>query len=247
MDVSHFSVYALAQVVPLVSQDIPHSLLYTEDTEPVPVCPEIRLAIKEEFDWSLRYPNLRVKSMNVTVVEGYEPGADLLSLPAVDGFTSRWLEDAGVLTISAIPGFDFTDNTLEDYDDLSVEFVDVSEVLAKEEATATLDTFISALHMLEFSSTVAGTQDRVMELSVMELLTSSVIAKITWARVINTPDPPEVHPTPVPAIYKEKAPLTAVDPEVQVRLRLLPVNVSPTALLLRRGRLSGALRCCFWK
>ena len=217
MDVSHFSVYALAHVVPLVSKDVPHSLVYTEDSDALPVSPEIDLAIKEDHDWHLRYPNLRVRSMNVTVVEGYEPGKDLLSLPETDGFTTEWLEREGVLIISAIPGFDFTDNTLEDYGDSAVELVDVSEVLEKGEATAALKQFVPALRRVAFSSTTAGSQDRVMELSVMELLTAAVIAKISWTRVLNSPDPPEVHPTPVPATYFEKAPSTVVDPEVQVR------------------------------
>ena len=103
------------------------------------------------------------------------------------------------------------------YADSAVELVDVSEVLEKGEATAALPQFVPALRRVSFSSTTAGSQDRVMELSVMELLTAAVIAKISWTRVINSPDPPEVHATPVPATYLEKAPLTVVDPEVQVR------------------------------
>ena len=235
MDVSHFSVYALAHVVPLVSKDVPHSLVYTEDSDALPVSPEIDLAIKEDHDWHLRYPNLRVRSMNVTVVEGYEPGKDLLSLPETDGFTTEWLEREGVLIISAIPGFDFTDNTLEDYGDSAVELVDVSEVLEKGEATAALKQFVPALRRVAFSSTTAGSQDRVMELSVMELLTAAVIAKISWTRVLNSPDPPEVHPTPVPATYFEKAPSTVVDPEVQVRHSRALARMLSTGLGLSPG------------
>ena len=216
VDVSHFSVYALAEVLPLVDPDIPTSVSVAEDVGSVNISPSIELEVKQDNQWHLTYPNLRVRSMNVSIAEGFEPGSDWLSMDPVPGFDATWHESDGVLTISAVPGFEFTDNTDDDYDDGTVELVDISEVLDTVAATSTLRDFNAALQAVTFGTSVVGSTDRIMELSVNELLTAAVVARISWARVLNSPDPPEIHPTPQPRLYREQTPLQAVDPEVQV-------------------------------
>lgn len=217
-DVSHFSVYALAQVLQLVDRaGVPHSQTYVEDSDAVKVNPALELRVKQDNQWDIKYPRVRVKSVNVTITEGFEPGKDFLSMEEVPGLRSTFHKEEGVLTIAAVPGFDFTDSMDEDYGDAAVELVDVSEVLMSAGASAALQEFSKALRLVAFETSTSGSVDRVMELSVEELMTSDVVAKISWTRVVNSPDPPEVLLPPFPLIYFEKAPLTGVAPSAKVR------------------------------
>ena len=196
--------------------EIPHILTYTEGDTGVPVSPVLDLSIKESNDWNIKYANLRVKSMEITVSDGYVKGEDVLMLPEVPGFESSWDVEEGVLTISSIPGFDFTENTADDYEDAQVEHVDVSEVLESVDATARVAQFQEALRQVQFVSSTAGSVGRQMSLSAQELLTSDTIATITVARVVNTPDPPVLIVSAAPLSYTEKAPLEAVDANIEV-------------------------------
>eukprot|EP00951_Prasinocladus_malaysianus_P018040 scaffold143269_cov24-Prasinocladus_malaysianus.AAC.1 len=56
-----------------------------------------------------------------------------------------------------------------------------------------------------------------MELSVNELLTADVISRISFTKVINTPDPPLITTAP-PGQTMEKAPLAPLDPTLAVRI-----------------------------
>jgi hypothetical protein len=97
--------------MPLVDKDVPHTVSYTEDAAAVEVSPGIQLEVKEDNGWHLTYPNLRIRSMNITIVEGYEQLKDHMLLPLMPGFDSEWLPELGILRIHAIPGFEFTENT----------------------------------------------------------------------------------------------------------------------------------------
>ena len=180
------------------------------------ISPLVDLSVKADNAWDQTYPNLRVKSMSIAVTDGYIQGEDTLSLPEVPGFSSEWDADQGILTVSAVPGYDFTENTADDYVADSVELVDVSEVLNTVEATARITQFQEALRLVKFESGSGGSISRQMTLSAQELLTADEIATISVARIINTPDPPEILPSPLPLIYTEKAPYTPVDASVQV-------------------------------
>lgn len=226
LDVAHFSVYALVQVMPLVDKDVPHTVSYTEDAAAVAVSPGIQLEVKEDNQWHITYPNLRIRSMNITIVEGYEAGKDRMLLPSMPGFDSEWMPELGILRISAIPGFPFTENTEEDYGENAVELVDVSEVLGDVLATATLDDFNDALRRVQFETSVLGVADRVMELSVNELLSADVVARISWTQVTNSPDPPAIIPSPDRGFFVEKADYTPLDPAVRVRTPLPPAAPS---------------------
>jgi hypothetical protein len=215
-DVMHFSVYTLAQVLPLVDQDIPHSNVVQEDAGAVRIHPTVDLAVKEANSWRQSYPNLRIRSMNVSMVEGYEPGSDLITLPDVPGFTSEFFPENGVLRISTVPGYDFTDNTAEDYNDDVVELVDVGEFIHSAQATATLANFNEVLRQVDFRTTTLGRSDRIMELSINELLTADTIARISFTQVVNDPDPPEVHPTDFDGVIIEKAAPSPLDADVEV-------------------------------
>ena len=200
-----------------MDEDVPAVVTHTEDSEGVAISPLMDLNVKTDNSWDVRYPNLRIKAVNITIVEGYVEGSDVLEMAEeVPGFRHEWFEEDGVLRLEAIAGFDFTENTWEDYDEGHVEFVDVSEVLDKDEPTATLDQFSVALQKVLFSTDTLGKTARVMELSVDELLTSDVIARISWAKVANTPDPPLVIPTSTHGIVRERAGFSPVDLGVQV-------------------------------
>lgn len=214
-DVSRSSVLSLAQVLPLVQEDVPNAIIYSEESSAVQLSPNLELSVKKVNQWDVKYPNLRIRSLNITVAAGYEQSNDKLVLDDIPGFASTWHEDTGILTITAVPGHDFTDNTVYDYEDNAVELVDISEVLDSVDATATLRDFNRVVQLVKFQSSTVGSANRVFELSVNELLTADVIAKISWATVINTPDPPIVASSPGPFMYVEKAPLTAVDPAVE--------------------------------
>lgn len=211
------AVYALARVLPLVDKEVPNTVIYQEDTGGVRIAPSIDLRVREENEWRQKYPNLRVRSMNVSLVQGFEPGQDQLSLPSVPGFSSSFDSELGILTIDAVPGYDFTEDTAEDYEEDEVERVNVAEVYSTVDATARLADFNAALRMVEFRTTTLGAADRSMELSVDELLTADVVATISWAQIINNPEPPEIYPSPFPGVVVEKAALTPVDPGIQVR------------------------------
>ena len=217
-DLADFSVFSLAQVEPLVSEPkIPHIITYTEGTEAREISPLLDLNVKEDYGWNDKYPNLRLKSMSISVSEGFVLGEDVLKFPEVPGFEGTWDAEQGVLTVAAVPGFDFTENTAEDYEDAQVETVDISEVLVSVEATATLEQFQEALRVVRFETSSAGsTLSRQMSLSANELLTSDTIATITMASLVNTPDPPIVIPSSSVLAYTEKAPLTPVDVNVEV-------------------------------
>lgn len=113
---AHFEVlgptlFALARVLPLVSQPEPSYVSYLEDSPRVPLIPGIELSVKSINSWDEKFPNLRIRSVDLSIVEGYVPGDDLLTMLEVPGFEASWDEEGGVLTVSAVPGFDFTDNT----------------------------------------------------------------------------------------------------------------------------------------
>ena len=212
-----FEVFSLAHVEPLISEpEIPHIMTYTEGANAQAISPWLDLKVKEDNEWNVKYPSLRVRSMSISVDEGYIKGEDILKLPEVPGFESAWDEEHGVLTVSAIPGFEFTEDTMADYEDGQVELVDVTEVINTVEASAKLTDFREVLRMVQFETTSGGTLSRKMSLSANELLTSDSIATITMATLINTPDPPEVIPSPDALVYKEKAPLTPLDSNVEV-------------------------------
>ena len=211
--------FSLAQVEPLISEpEVPHIMTYTEGTVAQEISPWVDLIVKEDNQWNVKYPSLRVRSMSIAVDEGYIKGADVLKLPLVpDGFESAWDEEHGVLTVSAIPGFEFTEDTMDDYEDGQVEMVDVTEVINAAEASAKLTDFQEVLRMVQFETTSGGSLSRTMSLSADELLTSdSTIATITVASLINTPDPPEVISSREALVYREKAPLTPLDSNVEV-------------------------------
>ena len=217
-----FAVYSLAEVVPLISEpEIPHVVECTEGEDAVGISPLLDLAVKQDNGWDDTYPNLRVKSMSIAVTEGYVEGEDQLTLPEVPGFSSNWDAQQGILTVSAIPGYDFTENTADDYVADSVELVDVSEVLNKFEATARIEQFQEALRLVRFESETGGSISRTMTLSAQELLTADIIATISVAQVINTPDPPDIIPSPFPLIYTEKEPFVPVDAAVQVSAKFV--------------------------
>ena len=214
-----FEVFSLAKVEPLISEpEIPHIMTYTEGANAQAISPWVDLNVKEENEWNVKYPGLRVRSMSISVDEGYIIGEDILKLPdEVPGFESTWDEELGVLTVAAIPGFDFTEDTMADYEDGQVELVDVTEVIDAVEASARLADFQEVLRMVQFETTSGGSLSRQMSLSANELFTSDTIATITMASLINTPDPPEVIPSPDALVYREKAPLTPLDSNVEVR------------------------------
>ena len=211
-------IYTLVYVPPLVDEDVEINVVtHTEDSDGVAISPLMDLNVKSDNSWDVRYPNLRVKGVNITIVEGYVEGSDVSEMAEeVPGFRHKWFEDGGVLRLEAIDGFDFTENTWEDYEEGHVEVVDVSEVLDKEEPTATLEQFSVALKKVIFSTDTLGKAARVMELSVDELLTSDVIARISWVTIANTPDPPLVIPTSTPGFVRERAGFWPVDSGVQV-------------------------------
>ena len=225
LDVNHFSVYALAKVVPLVSPDIPANIAVKEDSNnPVAINPNLSLDITGENGWNEKFPNLRIIYMNVTIVEGYERGKDRLTMrEAVPGFDSEWIEADGVLQISAATGFDFTENIDDDYDSGALEFINVQEFIDSTPAAARLAEFNAALRVVGFETTILGRSDRIMELSIQELLTAQVLARISWASVLNSPDPPDIifgpdgHNKGYGAwAFVEKAELQPVDPELVV-------------------------------
>ena len=209
--------FSLAQVEPLISEpEIPHIMTYTEGANAQAISPWLDLNVKEDNEWNVKYPSLRVTSMSISVDDGYIKGEDVLKLPEVPGFESTWDEERGVLTVSAIPGFAFTDDTMDDYEDGQVELVDVTEVINTVEASAKLVDFQEVLRLVQFETTSGGILSRQMSLSANELLTSDTIATITMASLINTPDPPVVIPSPDVLVYREKAPLTPLDSNVEV-------------------------------
>ena len=209
--------FSLAKVEPLISEpEIPHIMTYTEGANAQAISPWVDLNVKKDNEWNVKYPALRVKSMSISVDEGYIIGEDILKLPEVPGFESTWDEELGVLTVAAIPGFDFTEDTMADYEDGQVELVDVTEVIDAVEASARLADFQEVLRMVQFETTSGGSLSRQMSLSANELFTSDTIATITMASLINTPDPPEVILSPDALVYREKAPLTPLDSNVEV-------------------------------
>ena len=209
--------FSLAQVEPLIAEpEIPHIMTYTEGANAQAISPWLGLNVKEDNEWNVKYPSLRVRSMSISVDEGYIKGEDILKLPEVPGFESAWDEEHGVLTVSAIPGFAFTDDTMEDYEDGQVDLVDVTQLINTVEASAKLTDFQEVLRLVQFETTSGGILSRQMSLSANELLTSDTVATITMASLINTPDPPVVIPSPDALVYREKVPLTPLDSNVEV-------------------------------
>ena len=218
LEVYQPGIYTLVHIPTLVDEDVPAVVTHTEDSEGVAINPLMDLNVKSDNSWDVRYPNLRIKAVNITIVEGYAEGSDVLEMAeeVLPGFRHEWFEEGGVLRLEAIAGFEFTENTWEDYDEGHVDSVDVSEVLDKDVPTATLGQFSLALQRVLFSTDTLGKSVRVMELSVDELLTSDVIARISWAKVVNAPDPPLVISTSNPGIVRERAGFSPVDLGVQV-------------------------------
>ena len=228
IDVTHFSIWSLVHVLPLIDWAEPAMLEYVEGEPPMRIFPDLNLAVKKDNSWDETYPNLRVRSMNVTIVEGYLPGEDNMRIPEVDGFETTWVPSDGVLMVKAIPGYYFTENTEDDYDDGRVERVQVHHFVETAEATATLADFEAALRQVEFQTESLGLEDRVIELKATELLSIDDVSRIAWVTVKNTPDPPQVLPSPSVGLKIEKAPLSALDHDVEV--------VHPDNRRLFRGR-----------
>ena len=203
-------------MLPLIDWAEPAMPEYVEGEPPMRIFPDLDLAVKKDNSWDETYPNLRVRSMNVTIVEGYLLGEDNMRIPEVDGFETTWVPSDGVLMVKAIPGYYFTENTEDDYDDGRVERVQVHQFVETAAATATLAGFEAALRQVEFQTESLGLEDRVIELKATELLSIDDVSRIAWVTVKNTPDPPQVLTSPSVGLKIEKAPLSALDHDVEV-------------------------------
>ena len=212
----NLSIWTLVHVLPLIDWVEPSTPEYVEGEPPIRIFPELELAVKKDNSWDKTYPNLRLRSMNVTIGDGYLPGEDNMGMPEVEGFETTWVPSDGVLMVKAIPGYDFTENTEDDYDDGRVELVQVQEFVATAEATATLRDFESALRQVEFQTESLGLEARVIELKASELLSIDDVSRIAFVTVKNTPDPPQVLTSPSVGLKIEKAPLSALDHDVEV-------------------------------
>ena len=169
-------------MLPLVEEVPLSTVMYMEDDPPMPVLSQLELAIKQRYSWSETYANLRISHVNVSFADYVELGNDALSLPSIPGFASQWLPSDGILMVSATPGFQFTENTADDYEDDAIETVNVTQFIDSGEATATLGFFSSALRDLRFeSSGPAGS--RTLQLSVQELLTMDFVSLIAEVQV----------------------------------------------------------------
>ena len=182
IDITTVGVWGLVHVLPLVEEVPLSAVLYKEDDPPMPVLPGLELEIKQRYSWPEIYDNVRISHMNISLADADEQAIDELSLPSIPGFASQWLPSDGTLMVSAIPGFLFTENTADDYEDGAVEDVNVNQFIDSVEATATLGAFSSALRDLRFeSSGPAGF--RTLQLSVQELLTMDVVSLIVEVQV----------------------------------------------------------------
>eukprot|EP00951_Prasinocladus_malaysianus_P027693 scaffold249806_cov49-Prasinocladus_malaysianus.AAC.2 len=182
------------------------------------------IQVKSDHEWNDQYASIRMKSINVTISEGFVPGSDLMSLPYLDGFVAEWLEPQATLRVSLDQQAGKWEDASGYYDDDGVVdgLVDISQVLANEELTASLDDFSSALQAVTFETFSSGSKNRVFELSVQELLSGGLVSKISLVTVINQPDPPMIDVTQVPGRFLEKAHPTSLDPGVKVRQMTLP-------------------------
>ena len=186
IDVTSFGIWGLVHVLPLVEEVPLSTVIYKEGDPPMPVLPGLDLKIKQRYSWRETYDSLRISHMNISLSDVvHHPlglGSDALSLPSIPGFSSQWLPSDGILMVSAIPGFLFTENTADDYEDGVTETVSVNQFIDSVDATATLAAFSSALRDLRFeSSGPAGS--RTLQLSVQELLTMEVVSLMAEVQV----------------------------------------------------------------
>ena len=156
--------------------------MYKEDDAAILVLPELQLGIKPQHSWPDTYANLRASQMNISFADGFELGNDVLIFPDIPGFKSLWIASEGILMVTAVPGFEFTDNTADDYEDGVIEIVDVTQFIDSVSATATLGTFSNALRELRFkSSGPAGS--RTLQLEAQELVTRDVVSLLVEIQV----------------------------------------------------------------
>jgi hypothetical protein len=219
VDVDHFSVYALVQVVPLIAPP-PGGLRYmaiNEDASPGRVHPEAALAIVDDNGWPEAWPDLRVRGLNLTLIENYVFGADVLALSnPLDGFAATWHAEEGTLEVHAVLGVDWTEDVAEDYEDDQLNDVDISEVLERGDPAAAITAVGAVLRSVTFATSESGAGKRVLQLRAVELLTTSTVGNIVWIDVLNSLDPPRIIPSDSTAKFTEKAARAPLDQFVQV-------------------------------
>eukprot|EP00873_Tetraselmis_striata_P025523 jgi/Tetstr1/445787/TSEL_033434.t1 len=230
VEVSHFSVYALVQVLPLVAPPPsgPRYVAYNEDGPPALIHPDASLEVVDVNGWPMAWPNLRIRSLNVTIVDGYMPGADVMGMASLQGFEAEWHAAEGCLEVRAVAGVGWTEDVADDYEDGQLDDMDITEVLDQGHPAAPINTASGVLRSITFASSEAGRAERVLQLRALELLTASMVANIVWVNVINSPDPPVIIPTPSIAEFVEKANSKPLDHMVQV--------LHPDDSLIRYGK-----------
>jgi hypothetical protein len=219
VEVGHFSVYSLVQVMPLVAPPPggPRYMAYSEDAPPARVHPGAELVVLEENGWAESWPNLRIRGLNLSFIDNYVFGADVLALDPLDGFAATWHAEEGTLEVQAVSGVDWTEDVAEDYEDSRLDDVDISEVLERGDPAAAITAAAAVLRSITFATSESGPGERVLQLRAAELLTASTVSNIVWIDVLNSPDPPAITPSDSTARFIEKAAGTPLDQFVQVK------------------------------